>query len=321
MTRGVNIDGVLVTWGDRLFYSGSRRVRQEGAPKLTGDALEQRATLIRRRIEAAVGRRTPQVMVKVTGGGRCMRAIAAHLRYISKNGKLVIEDDRGEASSGRDAVRALVDDWRFSGSMIPEEAAPGHPRWAFNVMLSMPRGTDPLSVLRAAREFGRVELAEHKYVMVLHDHQANPHVHISVRAEGRHGRRLSPRKEDLHRWRETFAERLRSLGIDAEATRQFSRGVWRPQTQLWQIKAKEQNRLRALPKPKASAPRVAAEVHEVANLWRRIAAGLAVSDRPGDAELARRVRELLPAVIHARGGRVSGQAAGIEHLTDRTYVR
>jgi hypothetical protein len=37
-------------------------------------------------------------MVKVTGGGRGMKAIAAHLRYISKNGRLEIEDQQG---SGR----------------------------------------------------------------------------------------------------------------------------------------------------------------------------------------------------------------------------
>ena len=38
--------------------------------------------------------------------------------------------------------------------------------------------------------------------MVLHDHQANPHVHLSVRAESKNGRRLNPRKTDLQRWRE-----------------------------------------------------------------------------------------------------------------------
>ena len=92
-------------------------------------------------------------------------------------------------------------------------------------MLSMPRGTDPLSVQRAAREFAQAELADHSYVMVLHDHQANPHVHISVRAESKHGKRLNPRKADLHRWRETFAEKLRGWGIEAEATRQATRGA------------------------------------------------------------------------------------------------
>jgi hypothetical protein len=51
--------------------------------------------------------------------------------------------------------------------------------------------------------------------MVLHDLQANPHVHISVRAESRRGTRLNPRKADLHRSRETFAEKLRDQGIEA----------------------------------------------------------------------------------------------------------
>ena len=50
-------------------------------------------------------RRAPQVMVKVTGGGRGMGAIAAHFRYISKNGRLDIEDDRGAVEQGKDAVQ------------------------------------------------------------------------------------------------------------------------------------------------------------------------------------------------------------------------
>ena len=120
-----------------------------------------------------------------------MKAIAAHFRYISKNGRLDIEDEHGEISRGREAVRDFVEDWRFGGTLIEEVS---DRREAYNIMLSMPRGTDPLSVLRAAREFAEAELADHKYVMVLHDHQANPHVHISVRAESKHGKRLHPRK-------------------------------------------------------------------------------------------------------------------------------
>ncbi len=72
-------------------------------------------------------------------------------------------------------------------------------------MLSMPSGTNPLVVQRAARALAQEELNDHKYVMVLHDHQANPHVHISVRAESNHGERLNPRKADLQRWRATAA--------------------------------------------------------------------------------------------------------------------
>ena len=155
-------------------------------------------------------------MVKVTGGGRGMKAIAAHFRYISKNGRLDIEDERGETMRGKDALPELADDWRFGGTLIDDIGEPGQRREAFNIMLSMPHDTDPLTVQRAAREFAQIELADHKYVMVLHDHQANPHVHISVRAESKHGKRLNPRKADLHRWRETFAEKLRDQGVEAE---------------------------------------------------------------------------------------------------------
>jgi hypothetical protein len=98
MARPPDIDGILVTWGDRLFYPGNRVVKATPPPRLGGGAARLRAAAIRKRIEATVVRRAPQVMVKVTGGGRGMKAIAAHFRYISKNGRLEIEDQQG---SGR----------------------------------------------------------------------------------------------------------------------------------------------------------------------------------------------------------------------------
>jgi hypothetical protein len=112
-------------------------------------------------------------MVKVTGGGRGMRAIAAHFRYISRNGQLEIEDDRGVTREGKEALHDLEEQWQHGGSFIDETS---HRREAFNIMLSMPDGTDPLIVQRAAREFARDELGDHRYVMALHDDQANPHV-------------------------------------------------------------------------------------------------------------------------------------------------
>src|SRR6478609_9302751 len=139
-------------------------------------------------------------------------------------------------------------------------------------MLSMPRGTaDGLTVLRAAREFARAELSDHRYVMVLHDHQANPHVHISVRAESRHGERLNPRKADLQRWRETFAEKLRGWGIDAEATRQCTRGQVRIYEPLWRLNAAEQGRLKTPWRTTKSGPEVERSRASAAEAWRRIA--------------------------------------------------
>ena len=84
-------------------------------PKLGGLSARQRAATIRERIEATVVRRAPPVMVKVTGGGRGMKAIAAHFRYISKNCRLDIEDDRGDNSRGKAVLQGLADDWRYGG--------------------------------------------------------------------------------------------------------------------------------------------------------------------------------------------------------------
>ena len=299
MAQPPNIDGILITWGDRLFYSGNRVVKVKPQPRLSGDAARVRAAAIRKRIEATVVRRAPQVMVKVTGGGRGMKAIAAHFRYISKNGRLEIEDQRGETMRGKDTLRDLVDEWRFGGSLIPDDAEPGHRREAFNIMLSMPRGTDPLTVQRAAREFAKVELVDHKYVMVLHDHQANPHVHISVRAESRHGKRLNPRKADLHRWRETFAEKLQGHGIEAEATRQATRGRNRNYDPLWCVKAREDGRLRTAKSGTKSSGRSIATRAEAVEAWTQLGQALAVSGEMKDRRLAQAVSKFVDEIVGA----------------------
>ena len=296
MSHQPNIDGVLIQWGDRLFYPGNRIVRVAPQPKLVANLARRHAAAIRARIEATVVRRAPQVMVKVTGGGRGMQAIAAHFRYISKNGRLDIEDERGEKMRGKETLPELADDWRFGGTLIDDI---GDRREAFNIMLSMSRGTDPLSVMHAAREFAKIELADHKYVMVLHDHQANPHVHISVRAESKHGKRLNPRKADLHRWRETFAEKLRDRGVEAEVTRQATRGRSRNYDPLWRIKAREDGRLRTSRPNAKSSPQARSTRAEAVEAWVQVGRALATSAQKADRDLARLiavfVQEMAPA--------------------------
>lgn len=283
MSQAPSIDGVLIQWGDRLFYPGNRVVKVKPQPRLDAGAMRQRAAAIRHRIEATVARRAPQVMVKVTGGGRGMLAIAAHFRYISKNGRLDIEDERGNSIRGKDAVHEMAEDWRLGGSLIEDV---GQRREAFNIMLSMPRGTNPLIVQKAARAFAQTELADHKYVMVLHDHQANPHVHISVRAESKHGRRLNPRKADLQRWRETFAEKLREYGVEAEATRQPTRVRSRQPDALWRIKAREDGRLRSNRSGRIEGQPARSTRTQALESWMQIGRALAASGDAADLRLA-----------------------------------
>jgi hypothetical protein len=119
--------------------------------------------------------------------------------------------------------------------------------------------------------------------------QANPHVHISVRAESMHGKRLNPRKADLHRWRETFAEKLRGYGIEAEATRQATRGRSRNYDPLWRVKARQDGRLRtSRPSAKAGLQARATRA-EAVDAWTAIGQALAPAAEQADRELARSI--------------------------------
>jgi hypothetical protein len=286
MTAPTTIDGLLVQWGDRLFYPGNRMIRSSPGPAGRA-AVQRRAHAIRARLHATVVRGAPQVMVKVTGGGRGMTAIAAHMRYISKLGRLPIEDDRGVVHEGRDGMHDLVDQWRHAGARIPERSA--RRREAVHMTLSMPAGTPPDALKDAVRGFARMELSNHRYVMVLHTHQANPHVHLAVRAEGKDGRRLNPRKADLRRWRETFAEQLRDRGIEAEASPQITRGGRRHTERLWHRKARDEGRERGPKEAEAAPVKLTRSRHDAALAWCEIAKALAGSPDPSDRELAQAI--------------------------------
>ena len=308
MSSDRNIDGVLIQWGERLFYP-SNRIVKSNMPRLRTP--QQRAAMIRTRIEDTV-RRAPQVMVKVTGGGRGMAAIAAHFRYISQNGRLDIEDDRGAIERGKDALHGIERQWQFGGAYIGQE---GQRREAFNIMLSMPRGTAAVTLQKAAPEFAKIEFPDHRYMMVLHTHQANPHVHLSVKAESKRGKRLNPRKADLHRWRETFAEQLRERGVEAEATRQATRGEIRSRTNLWQINAKREGRLHTSQPQNRAGKAAMGNRKDALNAWIQIARALEGSNVGADRELAKQIVGFLrstPVMQLAKPSPQQAQRPGIE---------
>ena len=107
------------------------------------------------------------------------------------------------------------------------------------------------------------------------------------------GQRLNPRKADLHRWREMFAERLRALGIDAEATRQVTRGEIRNPEALWRRKAAERERQRSASKATATRPAVRRTKVEWVAAWGMIAKTLNSSSEPEDRNPAARIVRFL----------------------------
>ena len=170
-----------------------------------------------------LARRTPEVMVKVTGTTRDGAHLRAHLEYISRNGALALEGPDGERLEGRDAVRTVAEDWSVEARMERRRRDAPMTR---SIVLSMPAGTNAGRLEDAARAFATDVFGDRfPYVFALHDEGRHPHVHLTVRCLGSGGERLNPRKADLQLWREAFAARLRERDVPAEATPRRARGV------------------------------------------------------------------------------------------------
>jgi hypothetical protein len=185
----------------------------------------------------------PEVMVKVTGGGRDTGTANAHIDYIDRHGQLDVHTYEGELLNGKDVSKFLVEDWKLDTIIHQrhrQAPLPGEKdkraKLVHNIVLSMPQGTPPQAVLAAAQSFARENFAlSHRYAMVLHDPATdpkpkktesgkNPHVHLVVKAVSEDGERLYIRKDTLQAWREQFAHALREQGIEANATPAAIRG-------------------------------------------------------------------------------------------------
>ncbi|MGB9333126.1 MAG: relaxase/mobilization nuclease domain-containing protein [Steroidobacteraceae bacterium] len=187
---------------------------------------------------ALTARRTPEVMVKVSGGAATVQGSLAHLKYIDREGELTIETDQGERLQGADVEADLVADWDLAllaaEARAPYRGKPGRKghKLVHNVVLSMPAGTPPERLLVASRNFARESFAlQHRYAMVLHTGQSHPHVHLVIKAVREEGGRLNIRKSTLRDWRRQFAAHLRAQGIPANATERAVRGQVRGASQ------------------------------------------------------------------------------------------
>ncbi len=308
----LDTDGMLSEWGARLFYPSPKGKGNGGggggprplmvAAAAAGSALS--AHDVRSHIRSTVSPGATQVMVKITGGGKGMKAIAAHFRYIGRQGKeevggkgqtLEIEDERGEKIQGSLGLAQLADEWRVAGAYIGDESTR---REAFNIIFSMPAGTPPQAVREATAEAARELFEGHKYVFVLHEDQGAPHVHLSVRADRYDGTRLSPRKADLDRWRNVFAKSLQDRGVNTVASRQPVRAVNKNYRKLWEERAADRGQLKRQRPAQRSSARALAARAEAIKAWEQIAVALANSKDPADvclaAEAVRYLAEVAP---------------------------
>jgi hypothetical protein len=280
-----SVEAALGFWGERLFDLNVHRREPATKGGRSGSLKSTVADGVRTKLRALFGG-APEVMVRLTGGGRGMAPIKAHMAYISRHGTLPLEDERGEKIQGPEALFDLVQEWRCARSYIPWRS---HRREALNIMLSMPLGTDGNAVFAAARDFAQGALRGHKFALVMHEPHSDarsnqPHVHLVVRMQGQDGGRLHPQKADLGRWRQEFADHLAERGIAASATRRYTRGEIQPR--LWPQDpgpdAREGSANVITPSGRAAATQA-----EVLAAWRGVVGALSRSEDLQDQALAR----------------------------------
>lgn len=198
------------------------RARSGGSPSWGGVKFSAGA---KSKNAAAVIKRAPEVMVKITGSSSGLATVKHHIDYISRNGEVELTDESGATISGRDELKALRE--QMKAEQIPDNS---NKREYLHVIFSMPPGTPEKAMKEAVLKFCEEEFANRRYVAAMHNDTDHTHVHVCVgtrdidRADEP---RLSPRKADLARWRQGFADKLRENGIEAAASDRRNRFQYR----------------------------------------------------------------------------------------------
>ena len=143
--------------------------------------------------------------------------------YISRNGKIEIEDQDGFAHGSKEQVEAVVRQWGLQSQIPQEESIADRRSHGRRIILSMPIGTPTEGFKAACHKWAQDTLTGHDYLIAFHTPEndqrtTQPHCHILLRTISHDGRRFhvdNARREEM---REHFAVCLREQGIEANAT-------------------------------------------------------------------------------------------------------
>lgn len=181
-----------------------------------------------------ISKKHTEALAKITSYSNGSKQTRNHLTYITRNKSLETENQAGETFSHKDEISLAINELC---NAVEDEKKRKNGRTGMHLTLSMPKGTDPEKVKRAARNVLHDEFEQHDYLFVLHTDQPHPHVHAFIRTQDRQGKRLRVGKEDLFRYRRKFAAELRALGVEAIASSRTIRGQYKKgeRTEVFQI--------------------------------------------------------------------------------------
>lgn len=287
---------------------------------------------------ARVVRGTPEVMVKVTKPAKTDKSgepiavnqrtesvrVAAHIEYISRNGKIELETSDGLVLGGKSATGQFTAEWLQKHDEARQNGdATDRTRITTSMVFSMPAKVNAEGVKDAVRSLAEDEFGgRHDYVMSLHTDTKHPHVHLTVRTVGFDGIKLNLRKADLQHLRDQFAQKLRQRGIEAEATPRHARGVTRKADKMPVYKVRQKGKPVRTDEAKQAEVKRDMQAHggrlpdypwdnalmnrrnRVIGTYMKAAAALALSDDPDDRALAQDTERFAASLTELRTERV-----------------
>lgn len=176
----------------------------------------------------------PQALVKVVrnAGAKTAKGLLGQAAYLAREGSLDLRDsplgDVGWELSDdelKEKLQGWAENWR------------GNPRLGHttHMIVSYPKGTDPIAAHEAALEFGEQAFAmglggdSYDYVSVQHLDTDYPHTHFLINNQGAFDKGWFTIKRggahDVNVLREIQVETGAQFGIDLAATRRLERGI------------------------------------------------------------------------------------------------
>ena len=173
---------------------------------------------LKRKIKVSSG--TQEAVTKVIGFAKSAKSAKQMIDYISRNGDVELTDHDGLGLQYDEERLDIIKDWEQNFPTRKDG------RYAMHFMVSAPKGSDHAATITASREFGETIFGEYDYVLASHFDEDHPHTHFIV-ARKIDGPALNPRKEDLQKWREAWAEIGTRHGISMVASKRIERGKTR----------------------------------------------------------------------------------------------
>lgn len=228
------VDGILREWGERYDWSPQfSRPRSKQTSTIVipirsgqGSAGKTRGTL------NGMSHKAPEVIVKFGAGAKTRSGVESSVHYIGRTDDkaqskevepILIKDQDGNMYLGKYEVQQAINDFNDLGH--PVSNVKGKLQ-TLPIKLSMPAGTDPLSVLHAAEDYLKKTFGKdgHQYLYALHTDTPHPHVHVVLKRKRLDGKVYHPTRANWHRARTYFAYALKQHGIEAKATPNRARG-------------------------------------------------------------------------------------------------